>query len=54
MHRYQVCFYYGTDLRTEQTVTAYNDLGALAAALQIEGIETWNVNAAMRVEIRRA
>jgi ABC-type branched-subunit amino acid transport system substrate-binding protein len=54
MHRYQVRFYYGTDLRTQQTVTAYSDLQALAAALQVEGIADWNVDPAMRIEIQRA
>jgi hypothetical protein len=54
MYRYLIQFYHGDDLRSKQTVTAYDDLKALAAALNMEGINEWIIHPAMRIEIRRA
>lgn len=54
MHLYCVSFYYNTDLRTERYVTAYDELKALALALQAEGLNEWIIGGGFRIEIKRA
>jgi ABC-type branched-subunit amino acid transport system substrate-binding protein len=54
MKQYRVIFFWGTDRRAEHVVTAYDDLKALAQALNVEGINNWIVDPHMRIEIRPA
>jgi hypothetical protein len=53
MPRFQVRFYYGTDLRTEQVITAHDEVRALAAALDAVRLESWATGAMLRLEIIR-
>ena len=51
MKQYTVKFYYGTDLRTDWTGEARNDIAALTLAMNDKLLDEWAVCTQFRVEI---
>lgn len=55
MRRYDVFFYYGTDLRDSGNADAYNEIQALALVMAERKIESWldSNDKNFRIEITR-
>jgi len=51
MKMFLLKFYYNTDLRTQATVNAIDEVRALAKGLELIGVEDWVKSKEFRIEI---